>query len=200
MNDLSGLALLGEKFDDFRLTFVHGMQEQDILSRFGGNPSLAWTLPLGEYDTLDDLLYDVDDALFQEAEEEFVLQIGECPDWAFALEALWPRVPTQQLLAVISSGTTAVSVERISSKWLICLDWAENGVWKGGGEACGPFLPPLQAMIEQAGVDLEDDDSTLGKSLFAPVLSSAFGIRLTRAVLEKPLLTGPVCFPPDKKR
>ncbi|MBO0795679.1 MAG: hypothetical protein J2P36_32720 [Ktedonobacteraceae bacterium] len=204
MNDHSGFGLLDKEFDSFHITFVRNVQEQDLLCRFGGDPALAWPLPLGNYDALDDLLYEIDDdvlnaAFFREGEDliNAIVQIGTSAGWAFAIEAYGPWSPTQHLLAVISSGTTAVSVERIGSKWLRLIDWAEDGVCKGGGEASGPFMPQLQALIEQAGVDEESD---LGESLFAPVLSSAWGISFSRQFLEKPLLTGPFLFPPTQKQ
>ncbi len=228
MDDLDGLSFLGETFDSFRITFVRSVEEQEVFRRFGGYPSLAWSLPLGgESDDIAELL---EQRLNELDEEELgkllggeervsfqtwrgrvtvpggkplpgekvgsVLHIGRCSGWTFALELYGPYEPTQRLLEEISSGTTAVSVERISAKWLRCLDWAEDGVWKGGGEASsGPFDPPLQALIEQAGVNLEEEDCDLGASLFAPILSSAFGIRLSLEMVEQSLFTGAFLFP-----
>ena len=229
MDDLDGLSLLGEAFDSFRITFVRSVEEQEVFHRFGGYPSLTWSLPLGP-DDIDELLEERLDELDEEGidklldgeesisfqargtvtvsgvkpfpgeKEGSVLHIGTCEGWTFAIELYGPYEPTQRLLEEISSGTTAVSVERIGTKWLRFLDWAEDGIWKGGDEASGPFSPQIQALIEQAGVDLEGKESDLGASLFAPILSSAFGIRLSREILEHSLFTGAFLFPSVKKR
>lgn len=233
MDELDGLSFLGKTLDSFRITFVRSVEEQEVFHRFGGYPSLTWSLPL-ELESDDDINEQLGQKLDELDEEELdkllggeesvsfqtwqghvsvsgglplpgekvgsVLHLGRCSDWTFALELYGPYEPTQRLLEEISSGTTAVSVERISAKGLRCLDWAEDGVWKGGGEASGPFDPPLQALIEQAGVNLEEEDCDLGASLFAPILSSAFGIRLSLESVDQSLFTGAFLFPSVKKR
>lgn len=203
MNDQSGFELLGNTYESFHLTFVRGVQEQEVLRRLGGNPALAWPLPLGAYDKLDELLYEIENDVLDEAfvrkrddQINSVVQIGTCPGWVFAIEAYEPWSHVESFVGELSVGTTAVCVGRNGAKWLRLIDWAEDGEWKGGGEASGPYMPPLQALMEQAGVD---EASDLGKTLFAPLLSSVWGIHLPREALEKPLLTGPFLFPPAQE-
>lgn len=232
MDDIEdGLSFLGETFDDFRITFVRSVEEQEVFRRFGGYPSLIWSLPL-ELE-LDDDTEQLEQRLDELDEQELdkllaesvsfqtggrrvtvsgrkplpgekvgsVLHIGTCEGWTFALELHGPYEPMQRLLEEISYGTTVVSVQRISGKWLRCLGWAENGVWKGGVEASSlPFDPPVQALIEQAGVNLEVEDWDLGNSLFAPLLSSVFGIRLPLECIDPYLFTGAFLFPSGKKQ
>jgi hypothetical protein len=198
---LDGLEMLAEQFGDFRITFVRGLQEQEVLRRFGGDLALAWSLPLAAFDQLKESLEDLDEAeSLQDIDltsGDAVLQAGTCGAWGFALEWV-PHVTSQRLLTAISSGTTAVSVERISSTWLRLLDWAEDGVYRDGCEASGPFSPQMQRLIEQAGVALEGEGIPLGDTLFAPLLEKVFHIHLTRKALDKPLLTGVILHIPGE--
>jgi hypothetical protein len=167
----------------------------------GGDPAFAWPLPLWAYDTLDGLVYERGQEAFDEVFGSrkgisSEVQIGTCPGWAFAIQTFFRDGFTRSLVDEISGGTTAVSVDWISAKALVNLAWAEDNELKGEGEAAGPFIPALEALIKQADVDNENN---LGKTLFAPVLSAVWGIHLSQEDIGKPLLTGPFLFPPVHK-
>lgn len=197
---LDGLEMLAEQFADFRITFLHKLPEQEVLRRFGGDLSLAWPLPLAAFDQLEEMLDDLDEAASLPGVEftsgDSVIQVGTCGEWGFALEWI-PHIASQRLLTEISSGTTAVSVERMSSKGLRLFDWAEDSVYQDGCESTGLFSPQMQRLIEQAGVALEGEGNPLGDTLFAPLLEKVFLIRLSREALEKPLLTGILLHLPE---
>jgi hypothetical protein len=167
---LDGLSHIDETFSPFCVTFARGLEEPEMLLRFGGDPSLAWPLPCGDILALQDLLVERDPEEFEgldifEETDTPVIQVGRCGDWVFAIEYYgWMHGLRPEVLRVVSAGTIVVSVSCDVNRFMV---WnrAEDGM-------------------------LVESSETWWEEVSTQAL--AIGFCLDRAALAKPLLTGMV--------
>jgi hypothetical protein len=186
---LGGLSHINQMFSPFCVTFARGVDEPEMLRRFGGDPSSTWLIPCGDLDAVQDLEVYEDLDIWQDLEGT-ILQVGQCADWAFAIE-LMPDFQgiRPQVLCALSAGTLTVSVYRDVNA-LTIFSYAENGVLLEQFEASNPIPELLQTVLRQARVDLNSEDWESIQIMSA--LLEALGIRLDEQALAKPLLTGMV--------
>src|SRR5258708_27101754 len=192
---LDGLSHINKTYSPFCVTFARGLEEPEMLLRFGGDPSLAWPLPCGDILALQDLLVERDPEEFEgldifEETDTPVIQVGQCGDWVFSIEYYgWMHGLRPEVLRVVSAGTVAVSVYRDVNA-LTILSYAEDGVFLEQFEASNTIPLRLQTVLRQAGVDPISEDWNTIQLMSA--LVEALGIRLDQEALAKPLLTAMV--------
>lgn len=185
---LEGLSWLRNHSEAYCVTFAHGLEETELLRRFGGDLSQARLVRLDEWETIEEL------QVFGE-----VIQVGWCNGWAFVYEDNGFRGTLPEVLRPTSAGTKAVSVFRnVNAVTRFC--YAEDGTILANFDPIDPpfaeAVPQVQAWLRQAGIrrargaedDEEDDVYDFVEVMF--VLAEAAGACLDlEALVEKPLLT-----------
>ena len=191
---LEGISWLDNHREVYCVTFAQGLDEAELLRRFGGDLSLAQSICFDDWGSIEAL-----QALGE------VVQVGWCNGWAFvhedivALRGMFPEV-----LRSVSAGTVAVSVScDVNAFTRFCC--AEDGTIVADFDPIDPPFedasPRLQALLHQAGItqergegDDEEDSSDFVEDMFA--LAEAAGVSLDReSLIEKPLLTSVICNP-----
>jgi hypothetical protein len=189
---LEGLSWIAATYKGvYCVTFARGLEEQEMLGRFVGDPSRAWLIP--------DLVEDEElrEELEALEEEGPIVQVGSCEGWSFALEggASWEGTRPEVLWRV-SQGTVAVSLYR-NVNAVTRFSYAVNGVvvaWfdplcqygSDNWDKDAGLLPWFQ----QAGLDPRDHWFKSGKQPLEVMsdLAETIGVRLDReAVAEEPL-------------
>jgi HEAT repeat protein len=178
-----GLSWLQNYNDAYCLTFARGLDETEMLRRFGTDLSLARLIREDDRKRLDELRW------FGE-----VVQAGQSDGWAFVYEGNGYTGTLEDILRSVSAGTVAVSVFRnVNGVTRFC--YAEGGVILAHFE---PFDPPfddpspqLQELLHRAGLTperYEQEDYNAVEIMFA--LAQAAGIHLEQENLDgKPLLS-----------
>ncbi len=185
---LDGLAWIRDNSEAYCVTFVKGLDETELLRRFGGD--LAWAR-LARYDDW-------------EAVEELqmfgdVVRVGYCDGWAFVYEGNGYRGTLSEVLQPLSAGTAAVSVFR-NINALMNFGYAEDGTILAKFEP-----PPLEedisprvlTLLSQAGIPQHfDEDEDYDAEEIMLLLAEAAGVRMDHAsIAEKPLLTSVIKNP-----
>lgn len=181
---LEGLSWLRSHSEACCVTFAQGLDEAELLRRFGGDLSQARSIRSDDWETVEEL------QLFGE-----VVQVGWCNGWAFAYENNGFRGTLPEVLRSVSARTVAVSVFRnVNAVTRFC--YAEDGTIVAHFD---PIDPPfedaslrVQALLHQAGITregIEEEDSyDFVEGMFT--LAEAAGVSLDReSLVEKPLLT-----------
>lgn len=184
---LEGLSWLRSHSEAYCVTFAQGLDEAELLRRFGGDLSQARSIHYDDWETVEEL------QLFGE-----VVQVGWCNGWAFAYENNGFRGTLPEVLRSVSARTVAVSVYRnVNAVTRFC--YAANGTIVAHFD---PIDPPfedaslrVQALLHQAGItregveeEDEEDFYDFVEGMFA--LAEAAGVSLDReSLVEKPLLT-----------
>lgn len=200
----NSLSWIRDEFDlGYCITFAWGVNEQELLRRFGGDPSHAWPIPFGQLFALQEL--EDEEYKWLEAHEFYskpIIQIGQCGDWAFAIESNGTIEGSRpEVLQAVSVDTVALSLTYISEKALAIFSYAEHGIVVATfdplvdlpyGEDHSEILPsgddPLRMLPLIQKVDVEDEDYE--KIMYD--LAEVIGVRLDREALTKPLLTGEI--------
>ncbi len=184
---LEGLSWLRSHREAYCVTFAQGLDEAELLRRFGGDLSQARSIRSDDWETVEEL------QLFGE-----VVQVGWCNGWAFAYEDNGFRGTFPEVLRSVSARTVAVSVFRnVNAVTRFC--YAEDGTIIADFDPIDPPFedasPRVQALLHQAGItrergeeDDEEDSYDFVEGMFA--LAEAAGVSLDReSLVEKPLLT-----------
>ncbi|HLI69731.1 MAG TPA: DUF6461 domain-containing protein [Ktedonobacteraceae bacterium] len=179
------LSWLEDYSEAFCVTFARGLDEKEMLRRFGADLSMAQVIREGDWKSLDEL------RLFGD-----VVQAGQSDGWAFIYECNGYAGTLEEILRPISAGTVVVSVFRNVNAHT-CFCYAEDGTIIANFD---PLIPPfddpspqVQKLLRQAGitpesVEDEEEDYDFVGAMFA--LAQAVGVRLERETLEgKPLLS-----------
>lgn len=188
---LEGLAWLNDHSETYSITFAQGLDETELLRRFGGNLAQARLIYHDDWDAIEEL------RLFGD-----VVQVGYCDGWAFAYEYDGYRSILPKVMRRVSAGTVAVSV-LCSINADTFFHYAEDTKIVAGFDPLNISFddasPRVQALLRQAGItremveDEENDYDFVGAML---ALAEAVGARLDRASLtEKPLLTSFISNP-----
>src|SRR5579883_2334824 len=98
---LEGLSWLHKNRQAYCVTFAQGIEETELLRRFGGNLSHARRISFDEWKTIEEL------QVFGE-----VIQVGWCEGWAFVYEDNGFRGTLTEVLRPLSAGTRVVSIFR----------------------------------------------------------------------------------------
>ncbi|HEY7419850.1 MAG TPA: DUF6461 domain-containing protein, partial [Ktedonobacteraceae bacterium] len=178
-----GLSWLQDYNAAYCLTFARGLDETEILRRFGADLSLARLIREDDEDSLDELRW------FGE-----VIQAGQSDGWAFVYEYNGYKGTLEDTLRPVSTGTVAVSVFcNVNSVTRFC--YAEDGAIIANFEPPYPPFddssPRLQELLHQVGLtpdqdELEDDNP----AAIMLALAQAAGVRLEQEDLDgKPLLS-----------
>mgnify|MGYP002402604232 CR=1 FL=1 len=184
---LEGLSWLRSHREAYCVTFAQGLDEAELLRRFGGDLSQARSIRSDDWETVEEL------QLFGE-----VVQVGWCNGWAFAYEDNGFRGTFPEVLRSVSARTVAVSVFRnVNAVTRFC--YAEDGTIIADFDPIDPPFedasPRVQALLHQAGItrergeeDDEEDSYDFVEGMF--VLAEAARVSLDReSLVEKPLLT-----------
>lgn len=183
---LEGLSWLRTHREAYCVTFAQGLEESELLRRFGGDLSQARLARLDEWETIEEL------QIFGE-----VIHVGRCNGWTFVYEDNGFRGTLQEVLRPVSTGTKAVSVFR-NVNAVTCFCYAENEAILAHFDPIDPPFeeasPQVQAWLRQAGVTrergVEDDENDYDFVEVMFALAEAAGVNLDReSLVEKPLLT-----------
>jgi hypothetical protein len=122
----------------YLVTFVRGVEAQELLRLFGGDTAHAWLVPcldpnlnnLEAYQEYLDTRPELDEERFQDNYDVWNrpwIQVGQCGEWAFALEReITSQGSHREFLRKVSTGTVAVSISFNLS--IDIFSYAENGV------------------------------------------------------------------------
>lgn len=184
---LEGLSWLSKHSEAYCVTFAQGLDETELLLRFGGDLSQARWIPMNNWEAIEEL---------QVLGE--VIQIGQCNGWAFAHEYNGFNGTRLEVLRSVSAQTVAVSVFRnVNAVTRFC--YVEDGITIADFDPIDPPFedesPRIQALLRKAGITQEriEEDNEEGyydfvEGMFA--LAEAAGVSLDQESLaEKPLLT-----------
>ena len=182
---LGGLFWLRDQGRPYCITFARGLDETELLRRFGGKLSWAHWAQVDAY-----------------VETGDVLQVGRCEGWTFAYEYNGYYGTFPEVLRTVSLGTVAITVyESINATLRFCS--AEDGVMIADLDPLDlPFeeaSPRVRALLDLAGVTPERAWSKTYdpvEALFA--LAEASGVRLDQEMIaEKLLLTSRIVSLPE---
>jgi len=167
------------------ITFARGLDETELLRRFGAKLSWAHWAQLDAY-----------------VETGDVLQVGRCEDWTFAYEYNGYHGTLPEVLRTVSLGTVAITVyDSVYAAMRFC--YAEDGVMIADLDPLDPPFeeasPWVRALLDLAGVTPERAWSKTYdpvEALFA--LAETSGVRLDQEMIaEKPLLTSRIVSLPE---
>lgn len=184
---LEGLSWLSSHREAYCVTFAQGLDETELLLRFGGDLSRARWIPMNNWEVIEEL------QLLGE-----VIQVGQCNGWAFAYEDNGFSGTRPEFLRSVSAGTVAVSVFRnVNAVARFC--YVEDGITIANFDPIDPPFedasPRIRALLRRAGItrkrvekENEEDYFDFVEGMFA--LAEAAGVSLDQESLtEKPLLT-----------
>jgi hypothetical protein len=213
---LEGFSWITRTYDvGFCVTFARGLDEQEMLRRFGGDPSHAWPIRCRDIFALQEI-EGFEDLQGYEGLEHLgpIIQIGSCKNWAFALEdpgyfgAEAQQGTRPEVLCAVSANSIAVSMYK-DAKANYIFSYAENGEFVAWFDALCQYgsdnwdkTPALLPLLQQAGFGPREHWFDRGKDPIAVMsaLAEAIGVCLDlEAVAEKPLLTGKIVPGQDEK-
>lgn len=184
---LEGLSWLRKHREAYCATFAQGLDETELLLRFGGDLSQAQWIPMNSWEVIEEL---------QVLGE--VIQVGQCNGWAFAYEDNGFNGTRPEILRSVSAQTVAVSVFRnVNAVARFC--YAEDGITIANFDPIDPPFedasPRIRALLRKAGItrkrvekENEEDYFDFVEGMFA--LAEAAGVSLDQeSLIEKPLLT-----------
>ena len=191
---LEGLTWIRDNREAYCVTFARGLDETELLRRFGGD--LAWAR-MARYDDWE--------ALEELRQFGNVVQVGWCDNWVFVYEDNGYRGTLSEVLPPLSVGTVAVSVY-CNINAVTCFCYAEDGTiiaqFEPGLWSFEDASPRVQALMGQAGMTRERIEKEVHEKGFYDsvemmfALAEAAGVRLDRAsIAEKPLLTSVISNP-----
>jgi hypothetical protein len=201
---LDGFSVLKKRMHaGYIVTFVRKVNEQELLRRFGGDPTRAWLIPCADLDALTKHrgyrayrhteLFEFADDLWNRP----WIQVGACDDWAFALErGVTDKGSCPESLCKISLGTVAVSIHHNWDHGSTYLKYAVNGVLLAevypAGWSGDPTL--VQELFRQAGVDPESEEYSPREAMIA--IAEGIGVRFHRNAVMGLMLTGEISSRP----
>jgi len=208
---LDGFSIIQKALPGYIVTFVQGVTKQELLRRFGGDSTHTWLIPCGDLNALEEHegYREYLDDLFWRNDKRFQgnyavwnrpwIQVGECGDWAFALEReITSEGIRPECLCKVSIETRAVSISRNGGNGSACFSYAVNGVLLAQFDPVDPDDlwvgdPTLvQKLFRQATVHPESDGYDDMEALFS--LAEGIGVCFNREALMGQMLTGEI-FP-----
>jgi HEAT repeat protein len=180
---LEGLLWLRDTCEAYCVTFAQGLNETELLRRFGGDLSWARLVQKDDWDGLEEL------GLFGQ-----IIQVGWCEGWAFVYENNGYTGTRPEVLHAVSAGTVAVAVFRnVNAVPRFC--YAEDGTVSVNFDPIAPPFedasPQTMTLLRQAGItpkSAEGGGFGFVGAMFA--LAEAAGVRFDRkAIEERPLLS-----------
>lgn len=210
---LDGLLWINEMVvsDDgsYCVTFARGLDEQEMLRRFGGDPSHALLLPFQDERLWKQFGPTVHRDGLSVALEYGppCVQVGVCDGWAFAIESFSGESERSEVLRAVSVGTVVVSVSYVSAKAIATFSYAEDGVLvaqfdplylsSDPSDEDDPLEiildgdDPLRLLPLIRQVDWEHENDV--ENMFA--LAEKIGVHLTREAVEETLLLSAEVIP-----
>lgn len=187
---LEGFSWLQDR-EAYCATFVQGLDEAELLRRFGGDLASARLIQPDDWEALEELSWFGD-----------VIQVGHCDGWAFVYENNGYNGTLAETLQRVSAGTVAVSVFRNVNAHAR-FSYVEDGRVLTSFDPVNPPLPEevsprIAALLRQANIpyerfeDEDEDDYDFDYDFIGTMfaLAEASGVRLDlEAIAERPLLS-----------
>lgn len=181
MGMLEGLLWLRDTCEAYSVTFAQGLNETELLRRFGGDLSWAQLVQKDDWDGLEEL------GLFGQ-----IIQVGWCDGWAFVYENNGYTGTRPEVLHAVSAGTVAAAVfHNVNAVTRFC--YAEDGTVSVNFDPIAPPFedasPQTMTLLRQAGITPKSaEGGDFVGAMFA--LAEAAGVRFDRkAIEERPLLS-----------